>query len=262
LDILWLKPASYHIQFASFSPAKTGKVTTRGRPQKLKVRFVLTAILIICMYADRGFAQWAWASTQEAEDYSRAFLQSLVWAKVGRARITTTKLSDRQALASLMYDLKAANDDYRRGIGEIKRYTNSKNESVRVSAKGVRGALSGLVNQNEKLIALIRAADRNDSARSDPLARASDVVVKLNESWHRLITASIATAYVFMEPDPVSGAMRLNITETQKRRLLEELENIFGPQITEGLNAGLRSVEAAAASLYGFLKEPWPTKPE
>jgi hypothetical protein len=79
-----------------------------------------------------------------------------------------------------MYDLKAANEDYSRDINEIRRFTNSKNESVKLSAEGMEAELKGLVKQNQKLIVLIAAANANASRGSDILsAKAHEIVVNL-----------------------------------------------------------------------------------
>jgi len=162
----------------------------------------------------------------------------------------------------MLFTIKLGNEDFQKGINDIDPFTKSKSEAIQLGAAATKTMFLVLIDENKKLIALLTSiADGSGPRGTGSLANSmSDIQLRMDQSWKLLINASIASTYAVLRPDEESDKMRLNITEQQKRVLMQRLEAAFGPSIKSGLKAGQLPLEAAAAAFYGVLQQPWKTE--
>jgi hypothetical protein len=208
-----------------------------------------------------GNQEQVWAKREQALTYTKAFIDSLGWAKSGRSRISSDANTD--GFTVLFYEMKLANRDYEKGAAAVDPFSASPVETIRISSQATRGVFVALIDGNSRTASLF--SEFLDGKKPTGLGtlsdKLSDNMVQIDEAWKMLVTASIATTYVLLEPDSTSDRMQLNITSTERDELAASLEKAFGAdKLKDGLQAGQFGLEAAAAVLYSHLKSPWKTR--
>jgi hypothetical protein len=209
---------------------------------------------------NQATASRQYATSAEAFAYVKAFINSLGWAKSGQSRV---KSDLDQDFTEMLYSLKLANQDYEKGASAVATFSKSPARTILLSSIGTQKAFTALIDSHRKTISLVTSfLDGKEPRGAGTFAdQLSDNMVQLADAWELLLTASIATTYVLLEPDPTNDRMQLNITAAQRDELAASLEKTFGANgLKDGLKAGQKPLEGAAAVLYSHLKQPWKTK--
>jgi len=207
------------------------------------------------------------APQKQIEDplsFCTAMIEAFSYAESGRSRVVDdAKSNDPVGKAmQLMYVLKLADEDYLKAASLVAPYIKSKSETIQLAASAAYLSFSGLIEQNERNIALTSALldGGKGKSRGQLAETSSDIMAEVDKSWKMLVTAAVATTYTMLEPDSTSDKMGMTITLAEKQGLMKRLADIFGDEVKGGPKAGQYPLEAAASTLYGFLKQEWKTR--
>jgi hypothetical protein len=167
-----------------------------------------------------------------------------------------------------MFRIKVANQHYQCAASMVEEYTKSINESISLSARAAHQTYMTVVTAGMKAIGeyenLIRvlASGKMGSFDHGSLARRlTDIQLEVDNAWELFVAVTIpaaAHALVHIPERAHERLSRLSITETQRKMLLQDLEQMFGKSVLvrkRQPDETLERLEAAAVVLHTFLSE-------
>src|SRR5687768_17165957 len=185
---------------------------------------------------NQGTQAREYANGAEGFAYANAFIDSLAWAKSGQSRLKT--VDAKTEFTDMLYNFKLANQDYEKGAAVVAPFSKSPVKTIQLSSSATQGIFEEVIEANKETMSLFTAImDGKGPQGMGTLAnQVSDNMVKVDNAWKLLVTASIAATYVLLEPEPTTHRMRLNVTAAQRDQLAASLERTFGAnQLKDGL---------------------------
>lgn len=203
------------------------------------------------------------AKPTDPYEFAQAVIDSLSWAADARQTIVSTEVKGAGAADTFrsMTNARIGINKLTRAHDEIQRFASSDDRFVNVAVALFDAAYRQLiVALNES----IRAEERLLSVSSEQelgvlLNETSQWAAQADEAWKALVYATAASAHALVDYNRPAGDKQahLAITAEQRAKLIQQLESHFGESIKQGMQAGQHATEAAPASLWQFLSEPW-----
>jgi hypothetical protein len=167
---------------------------------------------------------------------------------------------------SFLVVMKSVNvylDEIRAARGHIKPYLDSENENIKPTAKGYYEVYSLVIANNEDLLGYIETILNNPN---DNLSKEGTVLRKFSEYlaadeqlWRSLLQVTAMSTYTLVDMNKTEGGKLccLSITNQERKNLVNQIEQAFGPKVKGGPKGGQYPLEGSASLLWYFLNQGW-----
>jgi len=145
------------------------------------------------------------------------------------------------------------------GITSLSKYKDNKDENIKMSAKALITSFSAIENQQIRKIELAERYMNNPQSLEKNMGTFNRALVESNEGdneiWrlYDLAVISITWATVDMNKNPNGKICCLLITQTERDSLKKQMVNLYGQNITLGMEKNNFKMRASAGGVYDFL---------
>jgi hypothetical protein len=221
-------------------------------------RQVLSAITAILVFA--SFLPPNIGTASEPYDFVSEVILTFQLCDIAGDRIQNAK---PESLLVAMKDVKVFLDEIRIARGHIKPYLNSQNECIKSTAQGLYDVYSLVIANNEDLLDYLETILNNPK---EHLPRDGTVLRKFSENmaaneqlWRSLLEVTVMSTYALVDIDNTEGGKlcSLTITDQERKNLIFQIEQAFGPKVKDGPKAGQYPLEACPSLLWSFLHKSW-----
>ena len=144
------------------------------------------------------------------------------------------------------------------GITSLSKYKDNKDENIKMSAKALITSFSAIENQQIRKIEIAERYMNNPQSLEKNMGTFNREMVDINEAdteiWkiYGMAVISITWAAVDMNKTPNGKMCCLLITQAERDKLKKQMVNLYGQNITLGMEKNNFKMRASAGGVYDF----------